>query len=71
MTKQRNNVDMDYVCRCNNCYDYLIDTNPQVNAKKFNVTNLNLKELVMIDDMKACPNCETDEYLMDIDSVQM
>jgi hypothetical protein len=58
---------LDYVCVCNNCGNNLIDTNPQVNAKKFDVSNLLLSELVIIEDMKACPNCLTDSFLMDIE----
>lgn len=62
---------MEYVCKCNNCDRYLIDTNPQVNAVKFDVSNLSLDILTQIDDMKACPFCFTDEYLTDIESIEL
>ena len=56
---------MDYICLCNNCDSLLIDTNPQVDAKKFDVDNLELDELESIEDMRACPNCKTDGFLSD------
>ena len=61
--------ELDYVCRCNNCGNLLIDTNPQINAQKFDVSKLHLKELISIEDMRACPNCKTDEYLIDIEKI--
>ena len=45
----------------------LIDTNPQVGAKKHDIGKVKLDELIPIDDMKACPRCLTDEYLTDLD----
>ena len=56
---------MEKICVCNNCETLLIDSNPQVGAKEFEVDGLHLNELVSIDDMRACPNCQTDEYLSD------
>ena len=62
---------MEYICKCNNCDNLLIDTNPQVGAKQYDVTSLKLDELISIDDMRACPNCETDEFLTDLDNLGM
>lgn len=56
---------MNYICLCNNCNTLLLDTNPQVNAKQFEVDSLQLAELEQIEDMRACPNCKTDDYLTD------
>ena len=56
---------MENICLCNNCDNLLIDTNPQIDAKKFEVDKLNLSELVSIDDMRACPHCQVDDYLTD------
>lgn len=56
---------MEYLCSCNNCGRLFIDTNPQFNVKQFNVDYLHLEELKSINDMRACPICETDEYLSD------
>lgn len=57
------------LCSCNNCGYLLIDTNPQINAKEFIIKgefSQSINELIVIDDMKACPYCKTDEYLTDI-----
>ena len=56
------------LCTCNNCGYLLQDTNPQINAREFIINDdCNLLELKIIEDMKACPNCLTDEYLQDIE----
>jgi hypothetical protein len=47
------------ICMCNNCDELFFDTNPQVGAKKFNITGLQ----TLID--HKCPNCKTDDYLTD------
>lgn len=56
---------MEHICKCNNCGGLFLDTNPQTNAKKFDVDKLSLDELESIDDMRACPVCRTDEFLSD------
>lgn len=57
-----------YICTCNNCGNIYNDSNPGPDSITYNL-NLavanTLKELVSIDDMRACPECETDEYLID------
>ena len=57
------------LCQCINCHEVLIDTNPQVNAKLYDVSKAALNELVMLEDedgyFKGCPNCMTDGYLTD------
>ena len=60
---------MEYICKCNNCDSLLIDNNPQVDAKQYDVDSLGLDELVSIEDMRACPNCKTDDYLTDLDNL--
>ena len=52
---------MEYICTCNHCGGLFIDTNPQVNAKQFEVDYLDLENLV---DHK-CPRCENDASLDD------
>ena len=62
------------LCRCNNCFTIMFDENPSdqialvapsatVNMKKF--------EHEEGDSLWGCPECGTDEYLMDIESQQM
>jgi hypothetical protein len=53
------------LCKCNNCDSILIDTNPQVGASLFTGNIRQLDELVSVEDMRACPKCNTDEYLTD------
>jgi len=57
-----------YLCGCNQCGSVFIDTNPQTGAPKFNVNSMVYEELELIEDMRACPVCKTDEFLMDIDT---
>ena len=52
---------MENICYCTNCDNLLIDTNPQVNAKSFDVDTLNLYTLKN----HKCPLCETDGFLTD------
>lgn len=54
-----------HLCKCNNCYSILEDTNPQVNAPLYNTGTLEPESLIMIEDMKACPFCKTDAFLND------
>lgn len=56
-----------HLCKCNNCDSILEDTNPQVNAHLFDTGTVEPESLIIIDDMKACPFCKTDECLTDID----
>jgi len=56
--------NLEHICTCNNCGNLLVDTNPQVGAEQFNLTGIYTKELVDHD----CPVCETDGYLMDLNS---
>ena len=37
---------MEHICTCNNCGKLFIDTNPQVDAKKFDVDYLDLEEII-------------------------
>lgn len=61
----------DYICRCNNCDNILIDENPKIDAKEAELTG---SELYMEkfsdedhDSFWGCPVCETDAYLIDIE----
>lgn len=56
--------NLENICTCNNCGNLLIDTNPQVDAEKFDLTGIYAQELVG----HECPVCETDGYLMDLNS---
>lgn len=58
---------MENVCRCNKCWTLFIDTNPQINAKTFDISKLNLATLVD----HNCPNCKTDGYLMDVETLEL
>lgn len=49
------------ICKCNNCGDLFEDTNPQVDAKDYQIDN---KFESLID--HNCPNCGVDDYLVDI-----
>ena len=63
-------MSKEYLCKCNNCDVILIDENPQINAEKFELKG---GELHMIEAKKdgeffiACPNCETDDFLTDLE----
>jgi hypothetical protein len=50
---------MEHICICNNCDELFFDTNPQVNAKKFDISGLQSLE------SHCCPNCKTDDFLSD------
>ena len=54
------------LCKCNLCDSILIDTNSQINAKEYTDTTKTDGELIILEDMKACPKCKTDEYLIDL-----
>lgn len=57
-----------YICTCNNCANIYKDSNPGPDNVAFDlgvaVAN-SLRELESIDDMRACPECKTDGYLVD------
>lgn len=62
------------LCFCNKCNSYLIDKNPQVGAKKYNI-NVACNKLKQFEKYNekdeieyfwGCPYCETDEYLKDL-----
>ncbi len=58
------------LCQCNNCNRYLIDENPQINAKKHDISQLRVHSMEWIENEKeggfwACPHCKTDAYLKD------
>ena len=59
-------------CKCNNCGEVFIDTNPD-RQPKFPIT-MDMRELDMLNDeggcFKGCPTCKTDSYLMDIETVE-
>ena len=50
---------MEHICICNNCDELYFDTNPQINAKKFDISGLSSLE------SHKCPICKTDEFLSD------
>ena len=56
------------ICKCINCGTFHIDTNPQVNVKLYDTSKflVDLDELKTIDDMRACTECSTDGYLVDV-----
>lgn len=59
----------EHICKCNNCDARLFDENPRDEGKqKVEGNELNM---VQLEDeggiFWACPNCETDSFLMDID----
>lgn len=61
------------LCKCNNCESILIDENPQIGAKELEVPG-NAKEMIQVQEdggtfFWACPECKTDEYLMDIEEL--
>jgi len=57
--------DKVFLCKCNNCESLLIDTNPQNGAQLHSLNEKELKTLILIKDMQACPLCLTDAYLTD------
>ena len=61
------------LCKCTNCETIMYDENPQVDAKLYLVrngkTHLNEEVATMDKDKNdnwACPECETDNYLIDL-----
>lgn len=62
---------MDFLCKCNNCDSFLLDTNPQVGQKLLSLDSMKLDSLESIDDMRACPKCKTDDYLNDLFGLEL
>ena len=62
------------LCKCNNCESILIDQNPQIGAKEYELTGKELEmqytggliEFENYDPHWICPICMTDGYLVDI-----
>jgi hypothetical protein len=61
------------LCKCNKCDVVLIDQNPQINAKEHELIGIEVEMqwtgglIENDDDAKwVCPNCMTDDYLIDI-----
>jgi hypothetical protein len=62
------------LCKCNNCDSVLIDQNPQIKAKEYPLTGKELDmqwtgglvEFKDDDPYWVCPNCMTDDYLIDL-----
>ena len=67
--------NLEYVCKCSNCGQFLLDVNPQTNTKKINIKNVSLDELEYFTEndetFSGCPKCETDSYLMDLDEIDI
>lgn len=66
---EENNMDYDCLCLCNKCGATLIDRNPMCTAKMLPLQG-NEQNMILIEDKDekfwGCPNCRTDEYLMDL-----
>jgi len=60
---------MANLCKCNNCNTLLIDENPQINAKDYELRG-DEQNMVLIKEegefIWVCPNCNTDGYLTDL-----
>lgn len=71
-------MEKEYICRCNNCGNILLDENPQQKAEKqeltgeelsmvqLNTDNISNSEDKTIYYFWVCPVCKTDEYLTDL-----
>jgi len=61
------------ICKCNNCDAILYDENPKIWQKAVEIDNLGQKvvEMELLEEdgesFWACPNCQTDAYLMDFE----
>lgn len=57
---------MQYICKCNNCWLFMQDTNPWKDSIRFTECfTENFKELKN----NKCLDCDTDEYLIDITEI--
>lgn len=65
------------LCKCNNCDLLLVDKNPQVVAKVYDIfedsdrqwvnsENIEVAEMDYFNDSWGCPICESDNFLIDI-----
>lgn len=57
------------LCKCNNCDAILIDENPQFGAVKHELKGIELYMEQFEEEgahFYGCPNCETDNYLIDL-----
>ena len=57
-----------YLCKCNNCETVMVDENPQVNARKHNTYNVDVKAMLFDSNNLCwvCPVCNTDDFLIDL-----
>ena len=60
----------EYLCKCNNCDTIMFDENPQINAIKLPIPIGTVNMIMCDNDIDethlGCPNCNTDDYLMDL-----
>lgn len=59
------------LCKCNNCDSILLDQNPQVRAKQYDLGKYsNIKHMEYLKDKGGnfwgCPICKTDDFLTDL-----
>lgn len=52
------------ICKCNNCEELHIDTNPQPLQRFYEIEHNSMPELID----GNCVNCNTDEFLIDVNS---
>ena len=59
----------EHICKCNNCDVRLFDENPKdETTQEAEGNELNMVQIEEEGEFFwACPNCETDSFLMDID----
>ena len=66
--QKRKELPKEHICKCNNCDARIIDENPKNERKQY--VEGNEVSMIQSEDEDgihwACPNCETDEYLMDL-----
>jgi len=64
--------ELELICACNNCGTCFIDENPQTDTPKLLVNVFKLQPIqkfsVGENSFWGCPNCKTDDYLIDVDS---
>jgi hypothetical protein len=57
------------LCKCNNCDSILLDQNPQIGAKEYELKGTEIAMQYETDEnggFWTCPICETDAYLNDL-----
>ena len=52
------------LCKCLNCGGVFLDTNPQIGAREWDLTELKLNLPAELEDHK-CPVCDWDDWLSD------